>query len=52
MMFYPKTVCYNLSINKKETHFILRIHEQIEFRPELPVIIGNIDYQNFKELLM
>lgn len=31
---------------------MLRIHEQIEFRPELPVIIGNIDYQNFKELLI
>lgn len=29
-----------------------RIHEQMEFRPELPVIIGNIDYQNFKGLLI
>ena len=31
---------------------MLRIHEQIEFRPELPVIIGNIDYQNFKGFLI
>jgi len=31
---------------------MLRIHEQIEFRPELPVIIGNIDYQNFKDILI
>ena len=28
-----------------------RIPEQIEFRPELPVIIGNADYQKFKALL-
>ena len=30
----------------------IKIHEQLALRPELPVIIGNIDYKNFKELLI